>query len=110
MPDWEIFSFPALDKIAHALLYGGLAGIVSIGLWRSNETLRPAFHFGIPVVFSVLYGFSDEIHQIYVPERSFEFMDLLADGIGATIVQVALCGYTWPSGARETHGGSPPGE
>lgn len=109
-PDWEIFFFPAFDKIAHALLYGGLAATVSIGLWRSNGALRPALHFGIPIVFSVLYGFSDEIHQIFVPERTFEFMDLLADGIGATIVQVALCAYMWPSGARETRAPSPPGE
>lgn len=108
--DWEIFSFPASDKIAHALLYAGLATIVSFGLWRSNDTIRPALHFGIPVIFSVFYGLSDEIHQVYVAERSFELMDLLADGIGATIVQVALCRYVWPWGKQEVHGGSPGGE
>ena len=53
--DWEFFSFPASDKILHALLYAGLAGIISVGLWRSNDALRPALHFWMPVVFSVIF-------------------------------------------------------
>ncbi|MCD6268587.1 MAG: VanZ family protein, partial [Deltaproteobacteria bacterium] len=30
----------------------------------------------------LLYGLSDEIHQYYVPNREFSWMDLLADGAG----------------------------
>jgi len=107
--DWSLFSFPAADKLAHALLYAGLTTIVSFGLWRSNESLRPALQFWLPVVFSVFYGLSDEIHQLYVAERNFDLMDLLADGIGATIVQVALCKVVWPGG-QKMKWGSPSGE
>jgi hypothetical protein len=30
-----------------------------------------------------------------VPERSFELLDLLADGAGALAMQLALCGIVW---------------
>jgi len=98
--DWGLFSFPGSDKIAHAILYAGLATVVSFGLWRSNETIRPALQFWIPIIFSIFYGLSDEIHQLYVANRTFDLMDLLADAIGATIVQVALCKVVWPGGQK----------
>ncbi len=94
--DWGFFALPKMDKVAHGILYAGLAGVVSLGIRRSNETVRAPVQFWIPVVFALLYGLSDEIHQLYVPERSFDWMDLLADGLGATIVQVPLCAYLWP--------------
>ncbi len=93
--NWDFLAFPGADKLVHGLLYAGLAAVVSVGIWRSNETIRASLHFWIPITFAVLYGFSDEVHQIYVLERTFDLMDLLADGVGATIVQVPLCGYLW---------------
>ena len=93
---WEFLDLPGADKVGHGILYAGLAGVVSLGIWRSNERVRVPVHFWIPVLFALLYGLSDEVHQIYVPERSFVWMDLLADGVGATIVQVPLFAYLWP--------------
>ncbi len=98
--DWGFLAFPGADKLAHGILYAGLAAVVSVGVWRSNQSIRASLHFWIPITFAVIYGFSDEVHQIYVPERTFDWMDLLADGVGATIVQVALCGYLWTAAAR----------
>ena len=94
--EWSFLDLPGIDKVAHAILYAGLAGVVSLGIWRSNESVRAPIRFWIPVLFALLYGLSDEIHQIYVPERSFDWMDLLADGVGATIVQVPLFAYLRP--------------
>ncbi len=103
--DWGFLSFPGVDKLVHGVLYAGLAALVSVGVWRSNETIRASLHFWIPIAFAVIYGFSDELHQIYVPERTFDWMDLLADGLGATIVQVPLCGYLWTAAARQARAG-----
>ena len=99
--DWGFLAFPGADKLGHGVLYAGLAAVVSVGVWRSNETIRASLHFWAPIAFALIYGFSDEIHQIYVPERTFDWMDLLADGVGATIVQVPLCGYLWIAAARQ---------
>jgi VanZ family protein len=55
--------------------------------------LTRAFHFGkqepiskkviiISLLIGLFYGFSDELHQYFVPGRSSEFWDWLADSIG----------------------------
>ena len=36
----------------------------------------------LSVLLSCLYGISDEIHQYFVPYRSADLMDVLADMIG----------------------------
>jgi len=39
------------------------------------------YRYALGVVF--LYSLSDEIHQYYVPTRSFQLMDLLIDNLGS---------------------------
>lgn len=89
------FDIPGLDKLAHAVLFGCLAGVVSIGLRRSNASIAPKFQFYAPIAFAVLYGVTDEIHQVFVPERTFELLDLVADAAGAFGLQLVLCGIVW---------------
>jgi hypothetical protein len=92
-PGW--LDFPASDKVAHIVLYAGLALLVSWAIRRSNETPRPWVQWGIPVLFAVCYGITDEIHQLYVPNRSLEALDVLADGFGAVMIQSIWCGKVW---------------
>lgn len=42
------------------------------------------------VVLAGLYGLTDEFHQRYVPGRTPDLRDVLADVIGAGVVVVAL--------------------
>ena len=86
---------PFGDKFAHVLAYGGLAAIVSIGMRRSNERLLPAAQWLVPIAFTVLYGISDELHQWFVPHRSADPWDVVADGVGALLVQWVLCRAWW---------------
>lgn len=39
----------------------------------------------ISIVLSILYGLTDEFHQLYVPMRSFQTKDLLVDTLGALL-------------------------
>lgn len=95
-------SVPGLDKLAHAVLFGGLAAVVALGLLRSNALLDRHVFFLIPVTFAVGYGLTDEIHQIYVPERSFDLLDLAADAAGALIVQSVIVRQVWKTPVRAT--------
>ncbi len=36
-------------------------------------------------IFCVTYGITDEIHQLFVPGRAFQFSDLVMDAAGATV-------------------------
>lgn len=87
IPTTGLFSLPGIDKVAHAILYAGLAMCFSLGLQRSNEVVRPWVQCFIPLIFAILYGLSDEIHQLFVPKRSFDWWDLCADGVGASVAQ-----------------------
>jgi hypothetical protein len=70
------------DKTAHALLYSGLGFLVARAL--SGGAARP-MRLGVPVAvvaFSALYGLSDECHQLFVPLRQFDLLDLASDVAG----------------------------
>lgn len=76
-----IFSF---DKVIHLVEYAVLALLVA-------RALRPWPHaaFGA-IVLATLYGVSDEFHQSFVPGRSSDPYDAIADGLGALLGAAAF--------------------
>lgn len=83
------------DKVVHAIMFGGLCGVVSLGMRRSDRNASWWSLIAIPILFATAYGVTDEIHQTYVPDRTFEYADLLADFSGACIVQLVLVLHWW---------------
>ena len=77
------------DKSGHSIAYGVLGGLLLRALaagrlrgitWRAASTA---------VLAAVLYGMSDEWHQSFVPGRTADRYDILADGIGAAVAVAA---------------------
>ncbi len=93
-PDREKL-FPGEDKAVHMVLFGGLAGVVSVGLRRSGRDTRPGAQWLAPVAFTFFYALSDECHQYFVPGRSFDPLDIVADTAGALLAQGVLCRVWW---------------
>lgn len=87
--------FVGSDKLAHLFLYGGLTAVVSWGLYSNPNGVSCRVQWMVPILFATFYGITDEIHQILIPERSFDLWDLVADTVGAILVQVILCGKLW---------------
>lgn len=88
MPDINL-GFSAQDKLVHLLAYALLA-ILMLGAmpWRAGGyTLRQV---ALAALLAALYGLSDEWHQSFVPGRSSDALDVLADGIGALLGSVML--------------------
>jgi VanZ family protein len=78
------------DKGGHALLYSGLAALFVRAFargWSKPPTLGISM---AAVVGSTLYGVTDEIHQMFVPPRTPEVADVVADAIGAAAAVAAL--------------------
>ena len=94
-PEVLDIGFDGMDKLAHAALFGGLAGLVSVGLRRSKAVVSPRVQYLVPACFAVLYGFSDELHQAFVPSRTADPLDLLADAAGVVAAQLILCRGVW---------------
>ncbi len=86
LPQWT-----HLDKILHVAAYA-LLGFL---LFRALATGRPGGNRNITLILSVLfaglYGLSDEIHQSFIPGRSAEAADALADLVGGFLG--AGCGW-----------------
>lgn len=75
--------FSHQDKVMHLFIYA----IMGLLAWRwfahfvRNSPLLAVYCIG----FCGLYGLSDEVHQFFVPGRTADSYDLIADITGATI-------------------------
>ena len=78
------------DVRLHAVAYFGLMVVVTRavahGTWAGVTLLR----LGIAWLITVMYGASDEWHQAYVPLRTAELRDVIADAIGALAAGISL--------------------
>ena len=82
-PDFQLLEhFPLRDKGVHFLEYGALAFLVAHAVRVTWPDARDAFW--VALWLSASLGLSDELHQAYVPGRSADALDLLADTLGAT--------------------------
>src|SRR5262245_28308159 len=81
------------DKDEHFFFFGILALLALRALARAEwRGVRSATASGA-ILITALYGLSDEIHQIFVPGRDFEVLDIAADTLGASFAAVAL--WAW---------------
>lgn len=82
--------FAHFDKLAHM----GEYGILCLLLYRAFSSTSGCLWKRHPVMFSilftVLYGFSDEIHQMFVPMRTADMADVLANSLGAGLSHLCL--------------------
>ena len=82
-----LFKIPHLDKIAHVFLFGGLAACWILYYEYKKRPVPKSLAWTILLIISV-YGVAVEFFQLYfIPNRSFDGWDILADVCGA------LCGY-----------------
>jgi VanZ family protein len=84
-----------LDKVIHAGIYGVL-GLLLYRAYRSQWPGASAWSITCASLLSAgLYGLTDEIHQYFVPERSADPWDWVADLIGALLGVMAYRAYVW---------------
>jgi VanZ family protein len=77
---------PHLDKLYHALEYGGLTFVLIHALCLTFAP-RPSMSLVLwAAALAVIYGALDEIHQAFTPHRMMSVYDFLADVLGAGMV------------------------
>jgi VanZ family protein len=72
-----------LDKIVHFGVYAVLGALIARALARGRLETLDWRHVALAVLLSTLYGASDEWHQGFVPRRTPDAMDVVADALGA---------------------------
>lgn len=85
IPKISILDKLHIDKVVHFVLFGGTVILLAYGYYKQNAGLSGLGLLGIVLVVT-LYGLAIEFIQKYlVPNRSFDMMDVLADGTGAAM-------------------------
>jgi VanZ family protein len=87
LPD---ISFRFGDKAVHLFLYFLLMIFTYISFSEQNIIRLKNNVLIFSFLFTVFYGFTDEIHQYFVPNRFCDFYDILADAAGAAAGAVIL--------------------
>ena len=75
----EAIGHDVFRSIAHALEYCGLAVLLFNALYQTRRKPMILLSLGI----SVFYAATDEIHQIFIEGRAFQFIDIAVDAIGS---------------------------
>jgi VanZ family protein len=100
--------FPFSDKAVHFCVYAILGALIASrkairrrlegrrleARWETGTANGGTGHAGAGIVagydfkavaIGALYGWSDEIHQLFVPMRSYDYLDLTADSFGVAL-------------------------
>jgi VanZ family protein len=95
----DLPQIPHLDKVAHASLYF-ILGWFGHRAFRNQERFPGLRRHAMLAAFilSAVYAFSDEYHQRFVPGRTYDYWDMAADAIGASI----YLGLYWLSQRRSS--------
>jgi VanZ family protein len=91
LPVHSVPSVGVNDKLEHTLAYLGLSFLLCLTLLLQTRSLvlrKHAVFFTLLIVFA--YGVADELHQLFIPGRSCEFLDFIADAVGGVVGIIIL--------------------
>ncbi len=81
------------DKIYHFIEYGIFSIFLFLAFYTSGREFFRKHVFLLSCLIGMAYAASDEIHQKFVPGRSSEFLDFVADSLGIVLVQIGIWLY-----------------
>ena len=82
LPVWNIIGF---DKVAHLSAFFGYGLCVQFAYSGIVNTPLKKKIILYTILISALFGASDEIHQYFVPGRTCDIFDFIADVLGALL-------------------------
>jgi VanZ family protein len=84
---------PSGDQLLHVVQYSILGFLMARAFFTLHPRRSQAVLLGVSIILSVLFAFSDEIHQFFVSGRTASLTDVMADGVGASIGTIVYWGW-----------------
>jgi len=81
------------DKLLHFIVFGILAFLIARSFSMTKYPLLNRLYYFWGITISTFYGMSDEVHQYFVPGRSSNVSDLIADLLGSVTFIIVF--YFW---------------
>lgn len=78
-------SFSGADKVFHGIEYAIFGLLLARSVYHTNLRLTFRSLALVVMALAILYGISDEIHQVFVCGRIASSWDVLADGLGSLL-------------------------
>lgn len=85
--------FKLEDKIWHFIEYSIFSFLLFLAFFTSKRGFLKKNVFLVSSFIGITYAFSDELHQKFVPGRSYDIYDFLADCLGIILVQIGIWFY-----------------
>lgn len=85
IPSGGIFSTPQIDKLVHVTLFGGFTWLWSYWLYRRGANNLALLFFIIYIIAAADGIVLEFVQRDYIPNRSFDPVDIIADMGGASI-------------------------
>src|SRR4030042_1098198 len=90
IPNLRAAENPFWDEIIRSFLHLIIYTILFVLFFRALNALKEKKDYLWPLLLSILYSFSDEIHQSLIPTRTFQTRDLLVDIMGIFLGILAI--------------------
>lgn len=85
--------FTLEDKVYHFLEYSVFSFLLFLAFSRSKTDFLKKNLFLFSSLIGIIYAYSDEFHQRFVPGRTYDLYDFAADCLGIILIQAILWGY-----------------
>jgi len=85
MPGRQPLQEILFDKLLHVFVYLPFGFLLARLVYHTGFSASRDKLLGIVLLGTFLYGLSDEVHQLFVPGRSLELLDIVADTLGGVL-------------------------
>jgi len=83
VPEIEI-----LPAVGHVVEYAILSFLLFRAIANAESSVLRVNAYLFAIIFAILFGITDELHQFFVPGRDCSFVDLILDGIGSSLILI----------------------
>ena len=91
------------DKVYHFVEYSIFSFLLFLAFFKAETDFFRKNVFLFSSLIGIAFAYSDEFHQRFVPGRSYDFYDFLADCLGVILVQAALRIYLGRGGRTDRY-------